>query len=189
MKTNETLETLISRRSTRKYSDKQVEREDLETILNAALHAPSGMNFQTWHFTAIRSTEKLEELNRRIVLAAAETEDLSLQKHAKNSEYRCYYGAPTLVIVSNEETQSWAAQDCACALENIFLSAHSLGISSCWINQLRMTYNVPIVREYLTELGVPENHRVFGSAALGYANLDAPRKEKKIKDGLVTIVD
>ena len=72
---------------------------------------------------------------------------------------------PTLVIVSNEPTQWWAAMDCACALENIFLAAKSLGIGSCWINQLRQTCDDPDVRAFLTKLGVPENHKVYGCAA------------------------
>ena len=54
--------------------------------------------------------------------------------HSKT--YCCYYHAPTLVIVSNEPTQWWAGMDCACAIENMFLAAQSLGIGSCWINQL-----------------------------------------------------
>ena len=45
--------------------------------------------------------------------------------------------------------------DCACALENIFLAAKSLGIGSCWINQLGQTCDDPDVRAFLTKLGVP----------------------------------
>lgn len=96
--------------------------------------------------------------------------------------------APTLVIVSNEPTQWWAAMDCACALENIFLAAKSLGIGSCWINQLGQTCDDPDVRAFLTKLGVPESHKVYGCAALGYAPADAPVKEKKVKEGTVTII-
>ena len=50
------------------------------------------------------------------------------------------------VIVSNEPTQWWAAMDCACALENIFLAAKSLGIGSCWINQLGQTMSRKLSR-------------------------------------------
>lgn len=78
--------------------------------------------------------------------------------------------------------------DCACALENIFLAAKSLGIGSCWINQLGQTCDDPDVRAFLTKLGVPESHKVYGCAALGYAPADAPVKEKKVKEGTVTII-
>lgn len=46
--------------------------------------------------------------------------------------------------------------DCACALQNIFLAAKSLGIGSCWINQLGQTCDDPDVRAFLTGLGIPE---------------------------------
>lgn len=102
--------------------------------------------------------------------------------------YCCYYHAPTLVIVSNEPTRWWAPMDCACALQNIFLAAKSLGIGSCWINQLGQTCDDPDVRAFLTRLGIPENHRVYGCAALGYAPADAPVKEKKLAAGTVTVI-
>lgn len=77
--------------------------------------------------------------------------------------------------------------DCACAIENMFLAACSLGIGSCWINQLGTTCDDPQVRELLTELGVPENHKVYGCVALGYKAEGAPMKEKVVKAGTVTI--
>ena len=78
--------------------------------------------------------------------------------------------------------------DCACAMENIFLTATSLGLASCWINQLGTTCDDPEVRTFITSLGVPENHKVFGCVALGYADEKAVLKEKVIKDGTITIV-
>ena len=77
--------------------------------------------------------------------------------------------------------------DCACAMQNIFLAAKSLGIGSCWINQLGQTCDDPDVRAFLTKLGIPENHRVYGCAALGYAAA-APMKEKKLAEGTVTVI-
>ena len=77
--------------------------------------------------------------------------------------------------------------DCACAMQNIFLAAKSLGIGSCWINQLGQTYDDPEVRAFLTKLSIPENHRVYGCAALGYAAA-APVKERQLAEGTVTII-
>ena len=111
-----------------------------------------------------------------------------LRERGNSPTYCCYYHAPTLVIVSNEPTQWWAPMDCACALENIFLAARSLGIGSCWINQVGQTCDDPGVRAVLTRLGVPAGHKVYGCAALGYEPADAPVKEKKLKPGTVTII-
>ena len=55
----------------------------------------------------------------------------------------------------------------------------SMGLGTVWINQLSDTCDVPEVRAVLTEFGVPENHKVFGIAAIGYAAAETPVKEKK----------
>lgn len=164
------LENIKARRSVRAYTDRQVSEEDLQAILEAATFAPSGMHLETWHFTAIQNADKLAELNERIKGAFAKSDEPKLQERGHSKAYCCYYHAPTLVIVSNEPTQWWAGMDCACAIENMFLAAHSLGIGSCWINQLGTTCDDPEVREFISSLGVPENHKVYGCVALGYAD-------------------
>ena len=164
---NEILKTIKSRRSVRAYTEQQISQEDLTAILEAATYAPSGMGLQTWHFTAIQNDAVLEELNEKIKGAFAKSDEPRLQERGHSRTYCCYYHAPTLVIVSNEPTQWWASMDCACAMQNIFLAAKSLGI--------------------LTKLGIPENHRVYGCAALGYAAA-APVKEKKLAEGTVTVI-
>lgn len=189
MKTNEVLRTIKERRSVRVYDTKQVPDEELQAILEAATYAPSGMHYETWHFTAIRNAAKLEELNARIKGAFAKSGDARLQERGHSKTYCCYYHAPTLVIVSNEPTQWWAGMDCACAIENMFLAARSLGVGSCWINQLGTTCDDLQVRELLTELGVPESHKVYGCVALGYMPEGTPVKEKVVKAGTVTIIE
>ena len=71
-------------------------------------------------------------------------------------------------------------EDNACALENIFLAAHSFGIGSVWINQLRDICEEEEVRDILTDWGIPENHQVFGMAALGYGKTEPEQKVKKV---------
>ena len=159
---NEVLENIKSRRSVRTYTEQQVSAENLNLILEAATYAPSGMNYQTWHFTAIQDADILRELNEKIKGAFAKSDEPRLQERGHSETYCCYYHAPTLIIVSNEPTQWWASMDCACAMQNIFLAAKSLGIGSCWINQLGQTCDDPDVRAFLMKLGVPENHRVYG---------------------------
>lgn len=50
---NEVLKAIKSRRSVRAYTEQQISQEDLNAILEAATSAPSGMNYQTWHFPKI----------------------------------------------------------------------------------------------------------------------------------------
>ena len=59
---NETLNTILTRRSTRKFADKGISREDMELIVQAGLHAPSGMGRQTWQFTVVQNQEMIRRL-------------------------------------------------------------------------------------------------------------------------------
>ena len=167
--------------------EQQVSAEDLNLILEAATYAPNGMHLETWHFTAIQNKEVLKELNDKIKGAFAKSDDL-IHGNVDIARLIAATIMPPRWSLSPTSYQWWAAMDCACALENIFLAAKSLGIGSCWINQLGQTCDDPDVRAFLTKLGVPESHKVYGCAALGYAPADAPVKEKKVKEGTVTII-
>lgn len=185
---NEVLKNIRTRHSVRTYTQRQVSDADLALILAAATMAPNGMHLETWHFTAIQNPDVLVRLNEAVKGAFAKSSEPRLKERGHSATYCCYYHAPTLVLVSNEPTQWWAAMDCACALENMFLAAASLGIGSCWINQIGQTCDDSGVRALLTELGVPANHKVYGCAALGYEPEGTPVKEKRVKEGTITIV-
>lgn len=150
-------ENIKTRRSVREYLDKPVPAADLEKILEAGLYAPSARNTQNWQFTVVQGAEKLEKLRAAIANAIG------------NPDYHRFYNAPVLVLVSAPEDYRHAMADCSCALENMFLQAHDLGLGSVWINQLLGICDQPEVRAVLDEFKVPAGHAVCGCAALGYA--------------------
>lgn len=63
----EVKEAVYKRQSIRKYKDKDVAREDLLEILDAARVAPSGSNCQNWHFVVMRSRDIKEKIAGAIV--------------------------------------------------------------------------------------------------------------------------
>lgn len=164
---NAVIETLLTRRSVRAFTDRPISREDLETIAQTAIYAPSGMGRQTWQFTVVADTAKIQKL------AAV------IERELGREGYNMY--CPTAIIIpSNEKETPYGREDNACALENIFLAAHSLGIGSVWINQLNQISERPAVRALLKEFGVPDSHVVYGIAALGYAKDPAVKEVHKI---------
>jgi len=171
---NEVIKNILTRRSIRKFSDKKIDRQDLEVLLKAACYAPSGMNRQTWQFTAVVDEGKIGQLADAVAKALGK------------EEYD-FYKPAALIIPSNTRESRWGIDDNACALQNIFLAAHSLGIGSVWINQLRDCCDAPEVRAILTEMGIPENHVIYGTAALGYSALPEAGEVEKI--GVVKIVE
>lgn len=170
---NETLNTILTRRSTRKFLNKPIPKEDLELIIQAGLHAPSGMGRQTWQFTVVKNRDKIQ------LLASV------IRKVLEREGYDMYQ--PEVVIIpSNEKDSPFGREDDACAMENIFLAAHSMGIGSVWINQLQGICDHPEVRDILSDFGIPENHVVYGMAALGYAD-DCKTEKERI--GKVVVVE
>lgn len=164
---NPVMENLLTRRSVRAFLEKEIPMSQLEQILEAARYAPSGMGRQTWKFTAIVNPEKIQKL------AAAISAELG------RSGYTMYC-PQVLIIPSNEADSRFGKEDNACALENIFLAAWSFGIGSVWINQLQEICDRPAIRNILTEWGIPENHVVYGMAALGYPASSEKKEVEKI---------
>lgn len=152
---NEVMNAILTRRSIRGFSDKQISIDTLNDILKAAIYAPSGMNQQTWNFTAVCNREKIQKL------ADAVGKEL-------NRENYDFYNPAVLILPSNERESIWGKEDNACALQNIFLAAHSFGIGSVWINQLQNICDKPAIRTILNEFEIPKQHVIYGAAALGY---------------------
>ena len=184
---NQIIQNMLTRRSIRAYKEDQISDADLNTILEAAKFAPSGMGKQDWHFTAVQNKEKIEELISAIKEALLNSPVEQLQKMGANPNFNPFYNAPTIVISSSDNNSMTKVSDCAVALENISLAAHSLNIGSCWIHILAVTGNDPKVRNILTELGIPEGNEVSGTAALGFSSKEAPKAAPR-KEGTVNIV-
>lgn len=153
---NEVINNILSRRSIRDFSDEKVSKSDLELLIKAGLYAPSGMCRQTWKFVGVLNYELIQELYSAIGNA--------LSKDNYN-----FYGAKNLILVSNEKNSKWSRDDNACALQNIMLAGHSIGIGTVWINQLLDICDNENIRPILNKLQIPENHEIYGFIALGYS--------------------
>ncbi len=157
-------DNMCKRRSRRSFLDTPVSMENLEMLVLAAQHAPSGMNRQSRQITVVTNREKIDRL------AAI------MEKALGRPGYDMY--RPTALIMLSDETENTnGLADCSCSLQNIFLEATDLGIASVWINQLKLICDVPSVREMLDELQIPANHTVWGMAALGYSDEEPKARE------------
>lgn len=158
---NAVLENMMTRRSCRAFEQKEIPQDILDQIMTAAVYAPTAMNRQSWRFTVLRSADEIAGLAQAVGKAIGR-EDYD------------FYRPDTLVIVSNQRTNANAIADAGCAMQNIMLSAHALGVASCWINQMKDTNEDVSVRARLAAYGIPAEHDVQCCAALGYG---APARE------------
>ena len=165
---NETIKTILSRRSCRAFTEEFVSESDIQQILDCALASASGMGRQTWQFTAVMNREKIQALCGAVGKA--------LGREGYNM-----YNPDVLIITSNEKDSKFREVDNACAMENIYLASESLGLGCVWINQLLDCFDNPEVRKILEDFGVPANHGVYGCAAIGYKAQNPLAKEIKGK--------
>lgn len=162
---NEVIKAILERRSHRSFTEQAVRLEDVKTILDCALAAPSGMGKQTWRFTAVVNPEKIQRLA------------VAVGTSLKRGPYYNMYKPQVLIITSNLRDSKYREVDNACAMENIYLACQGLGLGCVWINQLQDCYDDPAVRSILTEFGIPEEHGVYGAAAIGYPAKTPASKE------------
>lgn len=168
------MELLTTRHSIRKFSDKPICKDDLKTIVSAGTYAPSAKNRQTWQFTVTQNEALIAELCSAI--------EAVLERKGYDM-----YCPKALILTSNLRENRHAAEDNACALQNMFLAAHALGIGSVWINQLKGICDDPRIRKVLDKLQIPADHIVCGMCALGYA-AEEPRITVK-KQEVIKFID
>jgi nitroreductase len=155
------LEALLDRRSIRKFRPGEVGDDAVETMLRAAMYAPSAGNQRPWHFVVLRERRLLDAVPRfhpharmlpEAALAIAVCADLSLETH------RGY----------------WMV-DCAAATQNLLLAAHGLSLGAVWLGIFPREERMRGMRELLR---LPENVQPFALVAVGHPAERPPRPER-----------
>ena len=165
---NETIKTILSRRSVRSYSPEQIKQEELDLIIKAGLYAPSAHNEQSWHFTVIQDKKLIDVLNQASKEAMLKLEDEHLEKFGADENYNLFYGAPTVITVSGEKSAMIPHTDCAAAIQNMLLAAESLNIGTCWIGLVTPLFKSDRAPEFAKALGVPEGYELYYAITVGY---------------------
>ena len=154
---------LKSRRSIRKFQDREVEKEKTDTILKSALLAPSSRARRPWEFIAVTDRKLLEKLS-------------GCREHGS----RFLAGAPLgIVVIADPKVCDVWVEDASIASIIIQLSAQALDLSSCWI-QVRERFHSGEVKaeDYIKGvLEIPPQYRVESMVAIGY-----PAEEKRAYD-------
>ncbi|NTW52729.1 MAG: nitroreductase [Chlorobiaceae bacterium] len=167
---NQTIATILRRRSVRSYRQDPVGPAELEQILETARSAPTAMNQQPWHFTVIRDPGLLAKLEKVCRSAFLESNIEALRQIAAQEGFSVFYNAPVLIIVSGDVNAISPQYDCTLAMENMMLAAASLEIASCWTHAVMMFHATEKGKTMFRELGIsfPDNHVPYAAAVFGY---------------------
>ncbi len=182
---NETIQNILQRRSVRSYQPQPVELEKLELILECGRYAPSAVNKQPWHFTVITDRTVLDRIsaeNKQILLTS---DNPRTRERASQPDYDSFHHAPTAIIVSGEDGNTFAPADCANATENIAIAAQSLGLASCYLAGFRHCFAGPNGSALRAELGIPQRFTPLYASALGYPAGEPPEPAPR-REGTIT---
>ncbi len=160
---NETVKTLIERKSARSYLDKHVEKELVEQIIAAGLNAPTGMNRQTPVFIAVSDDETVSKLSAMNAAVAGMTHDP-------------FYGAKDVIIVLAKKEGTYI-YDGSLAMGNLLNAAYSLGIGSCWIHRAKEVFESEDGKALLKKWGVNDDVEGIGFCIIGYVKDEKAKTE------------
>ena len=169
---NETLNTLINRRSIRSYKKEQITKEELDAVLTAAVWAPTGMNRQHTKFVAVTEPETVKKLSR-------------MNAAVMGTDNDPFYGAPCVIIVFADSDVHTYVEDGSLAMGNMMNAAHAVGLGSCWIHRAKEMFESDEGKALMKEWGIPESYKGIGNCILGYT--DTPAADKPRLEGRVVI--
>ena len=157
------MEAIKRRYSVRSYQDRAVEKEKLESILEAARFAPSASNRQEWRFIVVRD----KDIRQRLMQAAKD---------------QAFVGQAPVVVACCAKTDSHVmtcGQQCypidvTIAIEHMALKATEEGLGTCWIG----AFYEDKVKEIL---GIPKDIRVVALLALGHPVKLRPNPKDRLR--------
>jgi len=151
-------DTIYARRSIRNYKERPVEREMLETLLKAAMAAPSAMNIKPWEFVVVTEPDRMDEIRSSLMFG----------KH----------NAPAAIVVCGNTSffkhpiaSKFWVQDCSAATENILLAAVGLGLGTVWLG-VHPIHNFSKPRI----LHLPDNVKPLNVIYVGYPAEEKPAR-------------
>lgn len=142
------LQAIMSRRSVRRYTGQPVTREQLETLLDAAMAAPSANNVRPWHFVVVQDAATRQALSR-----------------VHRWAHMIADAAAAIAVCAESESNPFWIDDCSAATENILIAAQAMGLGAVWIGIHQESQHQRRVRE---ALGIPESFAIHCLIAIGY---------------------
>ncbi len=149
------VDTIFARRSIRAYTPEPVSEKNIQTLLKAAMAAPSASNRKPWQFIVVTEREMLDAL---------------AEAHAHG---KMLFEAPLCISVCGDltEMERYWVQDCSAATENLLLAATALGLGAVWLGVYPRDERVAAVRPVL---GLPDHITPLNLVSIGH-----PAEEKE----------
>jgi nitroreductase len=157
-------EAVANRRSIRKYKKNPIPDALVSEILNSGMAAPSAGNLQSRHFYVIRDAAFKKNLAAAALDQTFIAEASVVMVVCTDHKIRAEYG--------DRGEELYAIMDCAASIQNMLLTAHSLGLGACWVG----AYDEKAVTKILN---TPDRFRPVAIIPLGYP-AESPKLPSKV---------
>lgn len=158
-------QNILSRKSVRAYTDRAVGRAQLDSLVRAAMAAPSGRDMRPWKFAVVDDKAIMDSLAQRLPKA-------KMLADASAAIVIC--GDRSIVDAEGKPSVNWA-YDCSAAAENLLLAAEAMGLGAVWTGVSPYEDRMAAVS---AALGLPENITPFCLIPVGYPE-GAPQPKDK----------
>ena len=178
---NPVIETIMARRSIRKYTDQAVPRELLDKIAECGIYAANAMNAQQWEVRIVDSKEWIDSTTEAYKQGMKGTpgEKMIADPSFKNM----FRNAPAVIFIGHKPGM-FTQVDCGLMAGNMMLAAKSLGLGSVCMAGPVMFFKQPAGEAYLKTLNFSEGYEPLLCIGVGYADEEPearPRNKEVIK--------
>ena len=147
----DTIEAIMTRRSIRKFTDKPVSKEQVKTLLEAGMMAPTSRNHQPWYFVVIDNGELLDKIPEFHQYAQMVRE--------------AFFAILVCGDKSREKELAYIIQNCSAATQNILLAAHAMGLGAVWLG---IYPREPRIKGITSLVGLPTHVLPVSLIAVGF---------------------
>jgi len=180
-------EAILARRSVRAYAPDTLDRNTIQTLLEAAVRAPTAMHEQPWAFVVVQDhalLQRLSDLAKPIFVEEVRHRNSQGTSHSFDHfirpDFNIFHGADTLIVICAKPSSPFVAADCWLAAENLMLAATAIGLGSCVIGSAVAALNIHKVK---AELGIPDEYSAIAPIVVGVPSGETratSRKDPKV---------
>lgn len=159
------LHNILQRKSVRAYTDRPVSHEQLDTLIRAAMAAPTGRDMRPWHFIVLEGRHQLSPLAEQLPYA-------KMLAEAQAAVVVC--GDMSVTDKEGNPSRNWTF-DCSAATENLLLQAEAMGLGAVWTGVYPYDERLEAVKQVLH---LPDHLIPLNVIPIGYPKGDPQPKDK-----------
>ena len=176
------MDAIYSRHAIRHYTDEMVDSELIDTLLDAAVQAPSAMHESPWAFSIIQDKSLLHGISEdaKESILKKDSHSSLATKHGidivSQKDYEIFYNANTLILICSRFQGPFVQADCWLAAENLMIAACAKGLGTCVIGFAIDTLNT---NDWKERLGIPLEMTVVAPIIVGIPSGDPSPIDRK----------